>query len=315
MTHYLVLKISGRGRQFTLGSYLAVPMEESIITNVILPASMAIIMLGMGLSLAVRDFKNIFSYPEAALLGLFNQLLMLPAIGFILAMLFQLPPELSVGLIIVAACPGGSTSNLIAHVSNGDTALSITLTAISSVVTVFTIPLVVSAALRHFYSDADVVIQLPVLKTIYQIVMITLVPVGIGMTLKHFKKDLASKMEKPVRVASIVIFFAVATGAILANKESIVPYFKKAGFAVILLNISTMIVGYLSSKVCGLNLRQTITVTIESGVQNAILAMVIAASILKVPDMAIPPAVYAIFMLFTGGFMMWRFGSRYAKEE
>ncbi len=283
-------------------------MEESIATSVILPLSMAIIMLGMGLSLSTKDFQNIFNYPKAAFLGLFNQLLVLPVIGFVLAIFFKLSPETAVGVVIVAACPGGSTSNLIAHVAKGDTALSITLTAISSVITVFSIPIIVSFALNYFYNNSDVVIQLPILQTILQITMITLVPVSIGMTIKYFKEEIALRLERPVRIASIVIFFAVALGVIISKTESIVPYFKNAGLVVIILNISSMIFGYLSSRFINLNIRQTITITIETGVQNAILAMVIASSIIKVPDMAIPPAVYAIFMLFSGGFMMWRYG-------
>lgn len=290
-------------------------MEGSIATDVILPVSLAIIMLGMGLSLTINDFRNILNYPKAAILGLTNQLLVLPIIGFALAIVFKLSPEMAVGLMILAACPGGATSNLIAHVAKGDTALSITLTAISSTITVFTIPLIVSYALKYFYSDSDIVIQLPVLRTIIQIMGVTIVPVSIGMIIKKIKNDFAIKMEKPVRIASTVIFILVVVGIVAGQKDNIIPYFKSIGLVTILLNISTMAIGYLTARLLSLNLNQTISISIESGVQNGVLAIVIATSILHQPDMAIPPAVYSLVMLFTGGFMMSYFGNRKEVES
>ncbi len=289
-------------------------MEESIATSIILPVSMAIIMLGMGLSLTINDFKNVVNYPKAAMLGLFNQLIILPIMGFLIAIIFKLSPEMAVGLVLVAACPGGATSNLITHVSKGDSALSITLTAISSVITVFSIPLVISFALLYFLNNSDIEVQLPILKTIFQIMGITVIPVGIGMVVKHFNERFAIKMERPVRIASVVILIIVVIGVVAANKANILPYFKTAGLVTILLNISTMLIGFLSAKMFRLNLKQTITITIESGVQSAVLAMVIATTILKQPNMAIPAAVYSLVMLFSGGFMMWYFGKREEKS-
>lgn len=285
-------------------------MESSIATEIILPLSMAIIMLGMGLSLTIADFRNVVKFPKAAVLGLSNQLLVLPIIGFAIAALFKLPAEIAVGLMIIASCPGGATSNLITHVAKGDTALSITLTAISSLITVISIPLIISYSLVYFAENSGLEVSLPILKTIGQIMGITILPVSIGMTVKRLRNEFALKMERPVRIASIVIFILVAVGIVAANKNNIIPYFQNAGGMVIILNVLTMIIGYTTSRLLRLNLRQTITITIESGVQNAVLAMVIATSILKQPNMAIPAAVYSLFMLFTGGFMMYYFGRR-----
>ncbi len=271
---------------------------------------MGIIMLGMGLSLTIEDFKNIARYPKAVFLGLGNQLIMIPLVAFLLASLMRLPPEMAIGLMIVASCPGGATSNLITHVSKGDIALSVTLTAISSTITVFSIPIIISFALAHFGSNTDLEVQLPILKTIGQIMVITILPVSLGMTIRYFKTDFAIRMDRPVRIASIVIFLLVAVGIIIANRDNIVPYFKAAGGAVMALNIGTMCIGYFTARALGLKLNQIITITIESGVQNAVLAMVIAMSILYQPNMAIPAAVYSLFMLISGGFMMWRFGRR-----
>jgi len=288
-------------------------MEGSVGTEIILPLSIAIIMLGMGLSLTINDFRNVVKFPKAAVLGLGNQMLILPIVGFILATLFKLSPEMAVGLMIVAACPGGATSNLITHVAKGDTALSITLTAISSSITVLTIPFIISFALVNFASDSDLEVQLPIIKTIIQIMAITVFPVSIGMAVKHFKQGFAVKMERPVRIASIVIFILVAIGIVAVNKDNIIPYFKASGLVVILLNVITMIIGYTSARLLKLSLKQTITITIESGVQSSVLAMVIAMSILKQPNMAIPAAVYSLVMLFTGGFLMWYYGRRTAE--
>ena len=279
-------------------------MESSLLTSVILPVSLAIIMFGMGLTLVVDDFKRVFQYPKAALVGLTNQLILLPIIGFALATIFQLPTAMAVGLMIIAACPGGVTSNLITHVSKGDIALSITLTAISSLITVFTIPLIISLALVHFANDAETQIELPILQTILQITAITVVPVSIGMLIRRYRHTFADRMEKPMRTASTVIFILVMVGIIAANKEMILPALKSVGLVTILLNVITMAIGYLAAKLFQLNLKQSISIIIESGIQNGTLAIVIATTILKQNDMSIPPALYSLLMFFTGGLLI-----------
>jgi BASS family bile acid:Na+ symporter len=217
---------------------------------------------------------------------------------------------MAVGLMIIAACPGGVTSNLITHVAKGDIALSISLTAISSLVTVFTIPLIVSFSLGYFANENGAVIELPILKTILQTMGITIVPVGIGMVIRHFNPDFAIKMERPVRTASTVIFVAVMVGIILGNKELILPALKSVGVVTILLNVLTMGIGFGAARLFKLNLEQSISITIESGVQNGTLALVVAINLLQQNDMSIPPALYSLLMFFTGGFLMWFFGRR-----
>lgn len=285
-------------------------MESSILTSVVLPLSLAIIMLGMGLSLVVNDFKRVFKYPTAALIGLTNQLILLPLIGFSLALLFNLPPELAVGLMILAACPGGTTSNLITHVSRGDIALSITLTAIASVITVFTIPLIVSFALVYFINDGNTVIELPIVRTIVQIMGITIVPVSIGMIIRKFNTPFADRMEKPMRIASTIIFVAVVLGIIAANRNIIMDALLKLGEVTIALNVITMLLGYYSARFFKLNLKESISITIESGVQNGTLGIVIATTILQHNEMSLPSAIYGLIMFFTTGFIMWYFGRR-----
>ena len=279
-----------------------------MLTSVVLPVSLGIIMFGMGMTLVVDDFRRVFLYPKAAILGLTNQLIILPILAFTLAVLFNLPPAMAVGLMIIAACPGGATSNLITHVAKGNVALSVTLTAISSCITVFSIPVILTFSLSYFTNETGVPIELPFLMTIVQIMGITIIPVGIGMAVRRMNAKFAYKMEKPMRIASTIIFLAVLAGVILANKEHLVPYMKNAGPVTLLLNVLTMLLGFYSARLFRLDLKQSISITIESGIQNGTLAIVIATSILKQLDMSIPAATYSLIMFFTGGFLMWWFG-------
>ena len=290
-------------------------MENSILTAVILPVSLAVIMLGMGLTLVLENFKRIVQFPKAAFIGLTNQLVVLPLVGFVLAIVFNLPSEMAVGLMIIAACPGGPTSNLISHVAKGDIALSISLTAVTSILTVFTIPILLSFALSYFSGTSDAQIQLPILDTIIQIMGITVVPVTIGMLINRNFPNFAKKMESPMRIASTVIFVAVLLGIILANKQHIISYLKSVGLVALALNLSTMALGYYSSKLFNLNLKQSISITIESGIQNGTLAIVIATSILQQTSMSIPAAVYSLLMFLSSGVFMWKFGNRKTSED
>lgn len=289
-------------------------MEKSILATVVLPIAIALIMFGMGLSLTLADFKRIGKLPKAVFLGVFNQLILLPLVAFLFIHLFGLTGGLAVGLVVIAVCPGGATSNIITHVSKGDTALSVTLTAISSIVTVFTIPFVLSYALDRFMGSSTSV-SLPIDKTFGALFLITLIPIGLGMLVKHYKNNFALKADKPVRIASIVIFVVLVLGIILKEKAHIVEYFAEAGIVALSLNIATMLLGFFSSKLLKLNSQQSVTISIESGLQNGTLAIAVVALIPQevfTSEMFIFPAVYSIVMFFTGGFMMGYFGRKKA---
>ena len=202
------------------------------ISTIILAGSLIIIMLGMGLSLVIDDFKRIIIYPKAILVGLTNQMIILPILGFAIASLFPLRPEIAIGIMILAACPGGPTSNLIAHLAKGDTALSVSLTALSSFVTILTIPFIVNFALIHFLGEGQVV-RLNVLETIIQIFVIIVIPVGIGMLIRHFREGFALRMAKPVRSASGIVIALVIIGIVIKEKENFVSYFQQAGLVAI----------------------------------------------------------------------------------
>ncbi|MCC5935892.1 MAG: bile acid:sodium symporter family protein [Lunatimonas sp.] len=272
-------------------------MQESILTAVFLPLALAFIMLGMGLSLTVKDFKNIFIYPKAILLGLSAQILLLPLIGYLLILGFGLTGTMAVGLMILAACPGGPTSNLITHLSRGDTALSISLTAVSSFITVITIPLIVNFAIQHFGEEGS--ITLPVGQTIVQIVGVTVIPVSIGMYLNHRFAALSARADKPVRLASAVFFVIIILAAILKERESLPAFFAEAGPVTLFLNIATLVIGYYLAKWLLLPKAQQISISIESGIQNGTLGIMIAATLLKNSEMTIPIAIYSLLMFLT----------------
>ncbi len=279
-------------------------METNIITDVFLPLALFVIMLGMGLGLVPEDFKNVLKFPKAAIIGLVNQLIILPLVAFGICIAFDLRAELAVGLMILAACPGGATSNLISHLAKGDVALSISLTAVTSFITVLTIPIIINFSLEYFMTEGEI-IKLPVLKTIAQVVGITILPVSIGMLIKKYKTELSTKVDKPVKIASAIILIVIILGAILKNKENLVEFFAQVGSAALMLNIGTMTIGYFSSKILGLKENQQRTISIESGIQNGTLGIAIAASILKNNQMAISPAIYSLIMFFTVGVLIY----------
>ena len=273
-------------------------MDE--ISTIILASSLIIIMLGMGLSLVFDDFKRIIVYPKAIFVGLTNQLIILPLIGFAIALIFPLRPEIAIGIMILAACPGGPTSNLITHLAKGDIALSVTLTALSSFITILTIPFIVNFALKHFLDEGQM-IRLDVVETIMRIFVIIVIPICIGMIIRRFKEGFALKMAKPVRKASGFVMALVIIGIVIKERENLIPYFQQAGIVALLLNITTMMVGYYSSKIFNIKNKRAISISIESGIQNGTLAITIAVVLLGNSEFAITPAIYSLLMFFTGG--------------
>jgi BASS family bile acid:Na+ symporter len=279
-------------------------MEANVLTQVFLPLSLAIIMFGMGLSLTPADFKRILIYPKAVAIGLVNQMILLPLIAFGLCKLFDLSPELSVGMMILAACPGGATSNLIAHLAKGDTALSVTLTAFSSIITVFTIPIIVNFAILHFIPNGSEQ-QLDVLNTVISVLAITIIPVIIGMVLLQKSPDLAKKMDQPLRKLSALFFVLIILAAILKERAHVVEYFVQAGPVAISLNIITLALGFYMAKAFGVNDQQSRTISIESGIQNGTLGITIAATLIGNSVMPIPSVIYGLLMFGTAGVLIY----------
>lgn len=268
-------------------------------------------MLGMGLSLNFKDFKNIIVFPKAVFLGLTNQLLLLPVIAFGLISIFGLDGTMAVGIMIVAACPGGATSNLITHLSRGDTALSISLTAVTSFITVITIPLIVNFSIYYFGEEGA--ISLPIGETIIQIMGVTIIPVSIGMFLKKRFPSLSLKADKPVRIASAGFFVLIVAAAILKERASLVEFFVLAGPVTLFLNISTLLLGFILAKLFLLPKNQQLTIAIESGIQNGTLGIMIAATLLRNSEMTVPIAIYSLIMFVTAALII--ISTNYKKKK
>ncbi|NQU55066.1 MAG: bile acid:sodium symporter family protein [Bacteroidetes bacterium] len=270
------------------------------VSTIFLALSLIIIMLGMGLSLTLDDFKRVFVYPKAIFVGLANQIILLPLIGFALVSAFSSKPEIAIGIMILAACPGGPTSNLLSHLAKGDIALSVSLTAISSLITIITIPFIVNFALIRFLAEGQM-IQLNLLETIIQISVIIVVPIVIGMTIRRYKETFAMRMEKPVRKASAIVIILVILGVVFKEKDNLLFYFQEAGIIALSLNAATMFVGYYSAKLFKIKNKQAISISIESGIQNGTLAITIAVVLLGNSTFSIAPMIYSLLMFFTGG--------------
>lgn len=273
------------------------------IGTIILAISLIIIMFGMGLSLVKDDFIRLIQNPRAIIVGLVNQIILLPIIAFVLISLFDVGTDIAIGVMILAACPGGPTSNLITYLAKGDAGLSISLTTANSLITIFTIPFVIDFALNHFL-DANEMVQIDKLQTVIQIFAIVIIPVSLGMALKRAKPAFADKMNKPVKIASAAVLFLVIIGLVLKKKEDLIPYLQMAGITTLALNIITMLVGFATAKLARLNLVQSLTISVESGIQNGTMAIAIASGILMNDNYAIAPAVYSLIMFLTGGIII-----------
>jgi BASS family bile acid:Na+ symporter len=274
-------------------------MEQSVITTVLLPVALGVIMLGLGLSLTIADFKRIIVYPRAAAIGLACQMLILPAICVGIAHLFELPPPLAVGLMLLAASPGGATANLFSHLAKGDVALNITLTAVNSVLSLITLPFIVNFSLEHFMGEGRA-IPLQFSKVL-QVVAVVLVPVAIGMLLRSKKPELANRLDKPVRIASVVFLVLVMVSALIKERGIVADAFRQVGLAALSFNLASMLVGYLVPRLLRVERKQAVAIGMEIGIHNGTLAIAIASSptLLDNPVMAIPPAIYALIMFFT----------------
>jgi BASS family bile acid:Na+ symporter len=281
-------------------------MQDSILTTLVLPIALAIIMLGLGLSLKSDDFLRIFKYPKAVTIGLIGQLVILPIIAFAIVKVIPMPPAIAVGLIVLALCPCGPSSNMITYLAGGDVALAVTLTVFSSIITIFTIPIFTSLAVNSFLGTnalakpTEVIVSLPIGTTMGQIFLITVIPIALGMYVQHQFPEISRRLEKATN--KLAVGFLVLIIILLVAKEwSKLPGFiVQAGMGVMLLNILGMAAGYAISKLLNLNIAQQICIAIEVGIQNGTLAIAITAGILKDAEMAIPAAIYSLFMYLTG---------------
>lgn len=274
-------------------------MKQTILSQVVLPAGLFVVMLGMGLSLVLADFARVLRHPRAAAVGICCQMLLLPLVGYLLVRAFGLESALGVGLIALALSPGGVTSNMYAYLARGDVALSISLTAVVSLVAPFTIPPLLNLAMKDLIGSGQV-IALPLLKTILQLVVITLLPLAIGMTIRRFAPRIAVGADKPVKVLSIVVLLAIIGGIVKQNWAELPRFFAMAGLSALTLNVLTMCLGYGISTLLRLERRQRISIGIEVGIQNGTTALLVTGTLLNNPVMMIAPGIYSLIMFGTG---------------
>ena len=276
---------------------------NSVFITLFLPVSLFIIMFSLGMALTLADFRRVVLFPRGISIGLLNLLLISPLLAFTLAVVFRLPPELAVGMVLLGASPGGTTANMLTHLARGDTALSITMTAISSVAAVVMTPLILSLASAHFLSGA-LAVKLDMSGIVMKVLIITLIPLSLGMLVRAQAETWAVRNEPLAKKIAMVFFVLVVAAALWSERTHIGDNLAVVGVAVVSLNVLAMTLSYVISTLAGLNGRQATAVSIELGVHNTTLAMAVGAMV--TPTMVIPAAVYGVFMFFTAGaFARW----------
>lgn len=262
----------------------------------LVPFVLALIMFSMGLSLTMADFNRLLVHPRAALLGLICQLALLPLVAYLIAIVFQLPPALLLGLLLVALCPGGVTSNLASKYASGDVALSVSLTAISSIITVFSLPLVLNLVASTVNTPIEQ-FSLPLLPTITQLSTLTILPLMLAMLSRHFYPDLARFVQQKLLYLATLLFLGVIGMTWFQQWEGIKSSMQQVGFAVLTMNLVTMVLGWYCGQLFLLPRAQRLTLVLEVGLQNSVLAFTVAFTLIGSPSLAIPAAFYSVVMV------------------
>jgi BASS family bile acid:Na+ symporter len=266
---------------------------DSALTTVGLPIALAIIMFGLGLGLTVGDFRRIAKHPKAAVVALACQLVLLPLVCFGLVVLLDLPPLLGIGMMLLAASPGGTTANLFSHLFRGDVALNISLTAVNTVIAIGTLPLITNAAIGYF--DQSDTVSMP-LSEVVKVFVLILVPVGIGMAVKARRPGFADRADKPVRIGSAVILAILVLGILLDQRENVGDYLADVGLVAALFCAASLVAGYLIPRAAGVVEAQAVASSMEIGVHNGTLAIFVAVEVLDSTEISVPAAVYSLLM-------------------
>ena len=271
---------------------------DSALTTVGLPLALAIIMFGLGLDLTSDDFRRVGRHPRAVAVALACQLVLLPAVCFGLVLAFDLDPLLGIGMMLLASSPGGTTANLFSHLFRGDVALNITLTAINSVISVVTLPLITGLAIA-WYDRGDEV-SMPLVEVV-EVFAIILVPVGLGMLVRRRSPRFAERMDRPVRIGSAVVLAVLIVGIMLDQREDIGDYLADVGIVAALFCAISLVVGYVVPRAVGITEAQSIACSMEIGVHNGTLAIFVAVEVLDSTAISVPAAVYSVLMFFLAG--------------
>lgn len=273
-------------------------MEDSLVTTLVLPIALAIIMLSLGLELTTADFRRVLTAPRGVAIGMLNLALISPLLAFTMAELFALGPALAVGLVLLGTAPGGTMANMLTHLARGDTALSITMTAVSSLCAIVTVSLALELSASHF--DAErFVDDVSMGGIVARVLLITVIPVTAGMlAARRWPEQVAAALPRVKRVA-IGTFLVVVAGAVIAEHEKALDHLGEVAAAALALNLAAMAVSFTLSKLARLNDRAATAIALELGIHNAALAIAVGATL--APELTIPAAVYSGFMVVTGG--------------
>lgn len=288
-------------------------MQGDVVSGVLLPLILAFIMFSLGLGLTVGDFRRIFTQPRALLVGVVCHFVLLPLACFLLLGAWGMTGVFAVGFMILAACPTGSTSNLLTYLARGDVALALSFTAVASVATIFTLPLVVTWALGHYLGTARA-IDVPVGLMMGQVALVLGVPVSLGMFARHRFTAWAQRFEPRATRVATGLFVLIVLLAVVKNWPLLRDNFSTLAPFAVLLNVSMLGVGFAVAWAARLPSRQSVTLGIETAVQNAALALVIASTVLKEDAMAIPGAVYGVLM-YAGGLVFALAMRRLVQDE
>lgn len=273
-------------------------MTGGLLSQLVLPLCLFIIMFGMGLTLVLGDFTRIFRFPRPALAGLGGQMLLLPLVGFALAAWLMPTPALAIGLVLLAACPGGVTSNMVTYMARGDLALSVTLTAVSSLLAVISIPLLVGLAFQVFGGGYQSV-RVPAAQMMISLMLMTLLPIVLGMWVRTRSEKLARWLEPKISLFGMLFLGALILGVLVREGDQVVTGLMDSGVAIILLNVIMMALGLGSALLLRLDSAQSTSIMLETGIQNSTLAMLIATSFLQDDELALPAALYSLVMYVT----------------
>jgi len=270
----------------------------NVVTDIFLPVALAFIMFALGLGLTGADFLRVIKQPKDFCVGAISQIILLPVIAFILVKIWPISPELAIGVMIIAAAPGGVTSNILTSFASGDVALSISLTAIISLLSVITVPFIIVTSLGFFGSE-NISQNISLTSMAISMFLIVTVPVILGMIFRRFASNAAIKFESIAKKISIVLFIIVLLGAILAEKDNIVSYFVDAGLITLVLNVVMMIVAFYVAKLFGTGNAQKKCIAIECGLQNGTLAIFVGTTLFGGGAFVIPAATYSLIMFAT----------------
>jgi bile acid:Na+ symporter, BASS family len=279
--------------------------DQSVATAVVLPAALAVIMFSLGLSLVADDFKRVVRFPRGVAIGLANLIVLSPLLAFLIAEGFGLPAALAAGLVLLGASPGGTMANMLTHLARGDVALSVTMTALSSLAAVIVVPLYLNLAVDFFNADVGTDIEMPAI--VLRVFLITLVPLAAGMLVRDRSPAWTARNYDRVRKAAMVVFVAVVILAVAVEYEKVVDNFAEVAAAAIALNLAAMTLSFSIAKGARLEDRQATAIAMELGIHNATLAIAVGATVAT--ELAVPAAVYSSFMFVSAGLfarMMYR---------